>query len=214
MNNIVNHKALGLLKVASLVILASCTTVSGDRETKSFHITQIAIKSELEKGCLVNCDKLRSKNIPAAFEDKFSNALHHYAAAYNQLQSGAQTGYRLEVSVIQMGYPNCSTSGKVMEVLSMGQSAAGDSIIATESKLVDPGSGKVIREFSNNNGGLGTDSGRACDTAAMDSHRAKKMAEFILRRANLYKSTPSAAEKALSGVDILQPNSQPISPLS
>ena len=197
--------------VICLLGLSSCQTGYGDTQTKKFHITEIVIKSDFARSCVVSCAKARKATIPNELRTKLSNALHHYAAAYNQIQSGARLNYRLEVSVVGLSYENCSTAARVLATISGGFFSSGGSIIISESKLIDPNTGATIREFSNSKQKMNI---LGCSVESQNNAYAKNMSEFILRRANLNKSTPASIEQSLANVDILQPRIEPLSPNS
>jgi len=206
---------MGLLFVMALALLTACKTTSGDSKTKNFHITEIVLKADFTGLCLLSTasclKKARAKKLPAELRTKLTNALHHYAAAHNQLQPGAQSAYRLEVSVTGLSYENCSTSVRVLSVVTQGFVTGGQSIITSSSKLIDIDTGSVIREITNSNqkGNI-----LGCTVTSQNDGYSKTMSKNILRRVNLLKKTPKSVEKILANVDVLQPRLQPISPLS
>ncbi len=154
---------------------------------------------------------MKAKKIPAELRTKLTNALHHYAAAHNQLQPGAQSAYRLEVSVTSLTYENCSTTVRVLSVVTQGFVSGGRSSITSRSKLIDINTGAVIREITNSNQKMNI---LGCSVTSQNDGYSKQMSKYILRRVNLLKKTLKSVEKILANVDILQPRLQPISPLS
>ena len=207
---------IGIFFVVGLAFLTACKTTSGDTEIKNFHITEIVLLDKFNRGtCLstkAHCDRLRAEKMPVGLRTKLNNALHHYAAAHNQLQPNAQLAYRLEVSVTGLSYESCSAAATALTILSAGElNAKGAGGIRSESQLVDTATGAVVRKIKNSNSKV--IQSLTCSKESQDNGFSKNMSKYILRRANLLKKTPKSVEKILANVDVLQPRLQPISPL-
>ena len=202
---------MGLLLVIALALVSACTKTTGDTKTKNFHITEIVLKEDLAKGCRYGCPRSSVRVLPEELRTKLTNALHHYAAAYNQLQTGAPSAYRLEVTLDQLSYEKCSVSKRVLNQVTGGLVDSGASTIVSTSKLIDVNTGSEIREFVNHNTKI---QWTTCTKTSQNDGYSKQMSKYILRKANLLKKTPKSVEQILAGVDVLQPRLQPISSLS
>lgn len=202
---------IGLMLVVAVALLSACTRTTGDTKIKNFHITEIVLKEDFAKGCRLGCSRSSVRVMPEELRTKLTNALRHYAAAYNQLQAGAPSAYRLEVTLDSLAYEKCSTSKRVLSQVTGGLVDSGASVIVSTSKLIDVNTGSEIREFQNHNTKVQL---TTCTKTSQNNGYSKQMSKYILRKANLLKKTPKGVESILANVDVLQPRLQPISTLS